>query len=304
MAKAQSAGIPGVSNVTEKNIAAANAASTLASVNNTSNFIRDYAAANSGRSVADAVAAGLSAQATAQADAQKSDLVNKYAATLNQVADSGKGRGNGSVLGETGTANIEAKPQGGGGGGGGGASSSATNNAYTAAVLPSATSQADYINALYDANEQKRRAALEAQYTASVGALDQQAAKIPGQYDAAANQAAAQAAVNRANFNEMAAANGLNTGAAGQAALAQNNALLGAVSEIRKNQANALNDVEMQRVSLQQQYQKAIADAIASNDADRAAALYNEAKRVDESLVSTAVNQATENYRAWQAMYG
>lgn len=298
MAKAQSAGIPGVSNVTEKNIAAANAASTLASVNNTSNFIRDYAAANSGRSVADAVAAGLSAQATAQADAQKSDLVNKYAATLNQVADSGKGRGNGSVLGETGTANIEAKPQG------GGASSSATNNAYTAAVLPSATSQADYINALYDANEQKRRAALEAQYTASVGALDQQAAKIPGQYDAAANQAAAQAAVNRANFNEMAAANGLNTGAAGQAALAQNNALLGAVSEIRKNQANALNDVEMQRVSLQQQYQKAIADAIASNDADRAAALYNEAKRVDESLVSTAVNQATENYRAWQAMYG
>ena len=193
---------------------------------------------------------------------------------------------------------------GGGGGGGGGASPSAANNAYEAAVLPSATSQADYINALYDANEQKRRAALEAQYTASVGALDQQAAKIPGQYEAAANQAAAQAAVNRANFNEMAAANGLNTGAAGQAALAQNNALLGAVSEIRKNQANALNDVEMQRVSLQQQYQKAIADAIASNDADRAAALYNEAKRVDESLVSTAVNQATENYRAWQAMYG
>ena len=175
---------------------------------------------------------------------------------------------------------------------------------YTAATLPSATSQADYINALYAANEQKRRAALEAQYTANIGSLDRQAATIPGQYDAAANQAAAQAAVNRANFNEMAAANGLNTGAAGQAALAQNNALLGAVSEIRKNQANALNDVEAQRVSLQQQYQKAIAEAIANNEADRAAALYSEAKRVDESLVSTAVNQATENYRAWQAMYG
>lgn len=233
-------------------------------------------------------------------------IQDDYATTLKRLAE--QGNATPSVAGEAGTAAIEAANPGWNtnipAGGGGGASSSATNNAYTAAVLPSAASQADYINALYDANEQKRRAALEAQYTASVGALDRQAAKIPGQYDAAANQAAAQAAVNRANFNEMAAANGLNTGAAGQAALAQNNALLGAVSEIRKNQANALNDVEAQRVSLQQQYQKAIADAIASNDADRAAALYNEAKRVDESLVSTAVNQATENYRAWQAMYG
>ena len=175
---------------------------------------------------------------------------------------------------------------------------------YNPAALPAATSQAAYINAMHNANEQRQRAALQAQYAANVGALDQQAAKIPGQYDAAANQAAAQAAVNRANFNEMAAANGLNTGAAGQAALAQNNALLGAVSEIRKNQAIALSDVEAQRVSLQQQYQAAIKEAIANNEAQRAAALYDEARRVDESLVSTAVNQATENYRAWQAMYG
>jgi hypothetical protein len=157
---------------------------------------------------------------------------------------------------------------------------------------------------MYDANAQKQKAALEEQYAANVGTLDQQAAKLPGQYDAAANQAASQAAISRANFNEMASASGLNTGAAGQAALAQNNALLGAVSEIRKNQANALNDVEMQRASLQQQYQAAIKEAIANNEARRAAALYDEARRVDESLVSTAVNQATENYRAWQAMYG
>ena len=239
------------------------------------------------------------------------DLVNNAASlspysvagnTLRNLANNANNNNNNNNNGDGfPRAGGDDEPAGGGGGGGG---SSAAKPAYIAATLPSATSQADYIKALYDANEQKRRAALEAQYTANLGALDQQAAKIPGQYDAAANQAAAQAAVNRANFNEMAAANGLNTGAAGQAALAQNNALLGAVSEIRKNQANALNDVEAQRVSLQQQYQKAIADAIASNDADRAAALYNEAKRVDESLVSTAVNQATENYRAWQAMYG
>lgn len=238
----------------------------LPNVSDVSSFIRDYASGNVGATVTDAVAAGRN-------------------------GTDGFPDGN--------------KPAGGGGGGGysSGRPAAATPS-YTAATLPSATSQEAYINALYDANEQKKRAALEAQYTANVGTLDQQAAKIPGQYAAAANQAAAQAAVNRAGFNEMAAASGLNTGAAGQAALAQNNALLGAVSEIRRNQADALNDVEAQRVALQQQYQAAIKEAIANNEADRAAALYNEAKRVDESLVSTAVNQATENYRAWQAMYG
>jgi len=43
---------------------------------------------------------------------------------------------------------------------------------------------------------------------------------------------------------------------------------------------------------------------VAANEADRAEALFNEAKRVDESLVATAVNQANENYKAWKARYG
>jgi len=180
----------------------------------------------------------------------------------------------------------------------------ARRNTYTAATLPSATSQADYINAMYDANERRQRAALEQEYTANLGALDRQAATIPAQYQTAANQASTQAAINRANYNEQAAATGLNTGARGQAALAQSNALLANISNIRQAQSDAMKDVEKQRVALQAEYQKAIADAIANNEADRAAALYSEAKRVDESLVSTAVNQATENYRAWQAAYG
>lgn len=175
--------------------------------------------------------------------------------------------------------------------------------AYKAAVLPSATSQADYINAMYDANEQRQRAALEAEYAANVGALDRQAATIAPQYQQAANAAAAQAAMNQAAFNERAAAAGINTGAGSQAALAQNNALLGSISAVRRAESEALADVEAQRTSLSSQYQKAIAEAIANNEADRAAALYNEAMRVDESLVATAANQASENYRAWQAQY-
>lgn len=196
-------------------------------------------------------------------------------------------------------------PSGGGSGGyrsyssGGG-----TPNYYTAATLPSATSQADYINTMYDALEAKRKAAFEAEYDARVGALDRQAATIAPQYQQAANAAAAQSAVSQAAFNERAAAAGINTGAGSQAALAQNNALVSGVSAIRQAESEALADIEKQRAELTTQYQKAIADAIANNEAERAQALYQEAMRVDESIVNTAINQATENFRAWQARYG
>lgn len=245
----------------------------LATAMNAGNFLYNYAANNAGVGMGNVIAAG----------SQNSANTSGLPGTDGLPANTGSGTGGGYSGGYS--APVQEKPT------------------YTAAQLPAATSQAEYINAMYDANEQRRRAALEAEYTANVGALDRQAANIPAQYQNAANAAGAQAAINQAAFNERAAAAGLNTGAAGQAALAQNNALLAQMSTIRQNQAQALNDVESQRVSLSTQYQKAIADAIAANEADRAAALYNEAKRVDESLVNTAVNQAAENYRAWQAMY-
>ena len=189
------------------------------------------------------------------------------------------------------------------GGGSGGQKSSGVSSGYKAAALPSATSQADYINAMYDANEQRRRAALETAYDANVATLDRQSATIAPQYQQAANAAAAQSAVAQAAFNERAAAAGMNTGAGSQAALVQNNALVSGVSAIRQAESEALADVEAKRADLAAQYQKAIAEAVANNEAERAQALYAEAIRVDESLVTTAANQATENFRAWQAKY-
>jgi hypothetical protein len=190
-------------------------------------------------------------------------------------------------------------------GGSDGGYSAATSKVapYEAAKLQAATSQEDYIKALYDANEQKQKAALEAEYDANVATLDRQAATIAPQYQQAANAAAAQSAVAQAAFNERAAAAGMNTGAGSQAALAQNNALQSNISSIRQAESEALAEVEAQRASLAQQYQKAIAEAVANNDAARAQALYAEAVRVDESLVSTAANQAADNFNAWQAMY-
>lgn len=266
------------------------AGKALAPAANASNFLYNMAENNMGVGMDEVVQAG------------------RYANLLQTQANQGYAPA--SVAGERGTAAIEAKPQvdvtpSGGGGGGSGYRSGGGYSApgYTAATLPSATSQEAYINAMYDASLQRKKAALEEEYAANVGALDRQAATIPGQYQAAVDQAAAQAAINRAAFNERAAAAGLSTGAAGQAALANQNALMGSVSDIRRAQSDAMNDVEKQRMDLQTAYQKAIAEAVANNEADRAAALYNEAVRVDESIVATAANQAAENYRAWMAAY-
>lgn len=174
---------------------------------------------------------------------------------------------------------------------------------YEVPTLPSATSQADYINSLYDANRQAQEANLRAAYEANLGTLDYTASKIPGTYNAAADQAAAQAAINRQNFNEYAAANGLNTGAGAQARLSQGNAAAANIASVRRAQAEAEQELNFQRSQMETQYRNAISEALAQNDLQRAQALYEEAKRVDESLVNTAANQANLDWTVWNAIY-
>lgn len=183
--------------------------------------------------------------------------------------------------------------------GGGGAAAPV----YNTPTLPSATSQEAYIQSMYDANRQAQEDNLRAAYEANLGTLDYAAQKIPGTYNAAADQAAAQAAINRQNFNEYAAASGLNTGAGAQARLSQNNALAGNIASIRRAQADAEQELNFQRAQMETQYRNAIAEALAQNDLQKAQALYSEAKRVDESMVNTAANQANLDWTVWNALY-
>ena len=183
-------------------------------------------------------------------------------------------------------------------GGAGGISSA--NVGYVVPTLPSATSQADYIKAMYDASQKAQEEALRASYEKNTGALDYQQGKIAPTYDAAANNAGAQAAIQRANFNESANASGLNTGAGSQAELSMRNAEAANISAIRKAQADAQADLDYQRSQLTMEYQNAIREAIAKNELQKAQALYDEAKRVDESLVSTAINQANLDWQIWK----
>ena len=79
--------------------------------------------------------------------------------------------------------------------------------------------------------------------------------------------------------------------------MSQNNVYQKNIGSLEEAKATALNDVETQRTQLSTQYQNAIAEAIANNNYEQATALYNEAVRVDESIVSTALNQANLNYQ-------
>lgn len=185
-------------------------------------------------------------------------------------------------------------------GGDGGGYAAPARPQYEAPTLLSATSQEEYIKSMYDANRKAQEEALRASYEKNLGALDYQQSKINPTYDAAANNAGAQAAIQRANFNEGAAAAGLNTGAGSQAELSMRNAEAANISAIRKAQADAQADLEQQRSQLAIEYQNAIRDAVAKNELNKAQALYEEAMRVDESLVSTAINQANLNWNVWK----
>lgn len=174
---------------------------------------------------------------------------------------------------------------------------------YNTPTLPGATSQEAYINSIYDADRRAQEAQLRSAYEQNMADLDYQAAQIPKNYNAAADDAAVQAAIARANFNQSAAGSGLNNGAAGQVALSQNNNYLRNVNAIRTAQAEATQKLALQRQQQEAQYKSAINAALAQNDLARAQALYQEAKRVDEANMNRAAQQAQMDWTVWNALY-
>jgi hypothetical protein len=150
----------------------------------------------------------------------------------------------------------------------------------------------NYINEMYSKQREAQLAALESGYNQQMAALDAAASNIPQQYYEAGRQQAGQNALDAKAMNERLMASGLNTGAAGQAALAQNAVNQGNMARIRQAEADALAEVEQQRASTSVAYQDAIKEAILNNDTQKALALYQEAQRVDESMVNTALKQA------------
>ena len=134
----------------------------------------------------------------------------------------------------------------------------------------------NYLKELYAQKVAAELAALKSAYEQNTATLDASRAQIAPVYDIARNSAANQNALSRGAFQEMAVANGLNTGTTGQAALAQDIVYQQNLSQIDREQAEKTAAIDLQRSQLDTEYRNAIAKAEATGDAELANALYEE----------------------------
>lgn len=142
----------------------------------------------------------------------------------------------------------------------------------------------DYINQMYSEALKAQLAQLESSYKQNISELDASVGKVDSTYNEQKRQADGLAEQNAASWREMANAYGLNSGAIGQAALAQNNQKQSDLNTLSAAQAQAQAEIERQRTLLGQQYQLQINQAIAENNYQKAEMLYQEAVRADEAL--------------------
>ena len=169
----------------------------------------------------------------------------------------------------------------------------------------STSGQGQAINDLYDAKKQSQLTQLESAYQASRAEAEAARDKLPGQYRQQANDLAAQYERNRRNFNLQAEASGLNTGAASQAALAQNSAYQRDMGNLRTAQADAMTEADRGIAELERQYQANVSSAIADNDYQRAQALLNEYNNGYTRDLNTARTLAAYgDFSGYAGLYG
>lgn len=169
-----------------------------------------------------------------------------------------------------------------------------------------ANDYSEYIRQMHEAQKQANLAALENAYNKNVATLNRAARDVPLEYQNARNQTASQSAIQQKNFNEYAAARGLNTGTGAQAQLAFGNTLQSNLSGLNQQEAASMADLELQRAQLLADYNAAIAQAEAGANYELADALYNEKIRVDNAAMQMEqYNRAlAEDRAATLAKYG
>ena len=156
-----------------------------------------------------------------------------------------------------------------------------------------AADQSDYIRQMYEQQLAANKAQLESDYNQNVSNLDSEASKIGSNYYEQRRQTQANADRAQANYNEMANASGLNSGTGSQAQLARSNQLQSDLTTLGNAEAQNRAEIERQRTLLGQQYQNAIQKAQAENNMELAQKLYQEAARVDESIIDASKNDSS-----------
>lgn len=166
-------------------------------------------------------------------------------------------------------------------------------------TLPSYEAQIDPTNNLYDAALDAAIAGLQNAYDQSRLEIEHAMAGLPQQYQDQRNAVSAQSERDRLRWNEYAAATGLGSGVNGQASLAFSTQLQNDLGSLRRGEADAIADMQLQLNQLEVSYQNSIAEAIANNEYERAAALLEEYRQQAQSVVDTAQLQAQLDTDRW-----
>ena len=154
---------------------------------------------------------------------------------------------------------------------------------------------------MYAQNLEAQLAGLKSSYDQNVADLKAEAEAIPKRYYEARNETAAQNDIAREYFNELAAANGLNSGTAGQAALSNSATLQGNLSSISEQEKDALSANALEQNKLAIAYENAINQATASGNAALAQALYQEYVRQEQADLTAS--QMAQEQANWQAQF-
>ena len=131
-----------------------------------------------------------------------------------------------------------------------------------------------YINSIYDRQKESTLRTLKSAYDSNVASIDTAKKALDTNSYEAKREAAGDAAITRQRLNEAFAANGLNTGAVGQANLALLNQKAANLNKIDLAKQQAQQEYDAQKAALMQTYQAEVKSAIQQNDADKAKALY------------------------------
>ena len=131
-----------------------------------------------------------------------------------------------------------------------------------------------YINDIYDRQKESTLRTLKSAYDSNVASIDTAKKALNTNSYEAKREVAGDAAITRQRLNEAFAANGLNTGAVGQANLALLNQKAANLNKIDLAKQQAQQEYDAQKAALMQTYQAEVKSAIQQNDAQRAQALY------------------------------
>lgn len=149
-----------------------------------------------------------------------------------------------------------------------------------------------YINDIYNRQKESTLRTLKSAYDSNVASIDTAKKALDTNAYEAKREAAGDAAITRQRLNEAFAANGLNTGAVGQANLALLNQKAANLNKIDLAKQQAQQEYDAQKAALMQTYQAEVKSAIQQNDAERAQALYAAWKEQQAQANALAAAQA------------